>query len=177
MCFELYRVQGERKYHGAMARRAILKAPCQVAERRVGCQKPAIGAVTWTCQAKAGRGAPRARYGARSGAGSVAIYGTDGVLQLNWTYTPEPPALLRGKVFEDEVVASWDHRQDGINFQTQHAVPPGWHPELAPVAGKRLKKAPRTKGKTGRPDILVDVDPRVPPSETISSTRTAHCWM
>src|SRR5947209_6594100 len=40
----------------------------------------------------------------QAGAGSVAIYDTDGVLRQRWTYIAEPEQLSRGKYFEEEVV-------------------------------------------------------------------------
>jgi hypothetical protein len=57
------------------------------------------------------------------------------------------------------MLASWAHRNGGINFRAQHAVALGWQPELASDAGKLPAKAQRDKGTVGRLDILVDVDP------------------
>lgn len=94
-----------------------------------------------------------------AGAGAVLSYGDDGLLQRTWIYSPEPSALARGKRFEEQVVASWRRRNGGTDFFAQHTVALGWHPELARHAGKLPAKAPRSRGSTGRPDMLVNVDP------------------
>jgi hypothetical protein len=95
-----------------------------------------------------------------SGAGSVAVYGADGVVRFIWTFSGREPAVLtRGKVFDKEVAGSWGRRNGGTHILPQHTVQLGWHPELAPDAGKLPKGARREKGATGRLDILVEVDP------------------